>query len=296
MRHPRQGRRAVRAAASGTHRGRQSPSADEIIEARGAGDVLGPPSIGASTVAWYDESLGEALERAASLVPLVEIFSAHNHDLLGSANLRAALACGLRLTVHAPWAGLDLDDPIEERRHATLAVHDRQLERAAAVGAEVYVVHPDGGAPRDACWSAEGARAALSRSFADLVVLQERHGVPVAIENLPDQNKSAFATPGLDLGGLGHALDAGHAALAGSLQAFLRDAGSLRHVHLHDNHGPQDACDRHLPLGRGIVDVPAVVGLARARNVAVVLEMVDEAGVLESLDYLRQEAARRRSR
>lgn len=253
---------------------------DSGVDANGDG-----PVVGASTVAWFDEPLREALARAAALVPLIEVFSAHHHSLLDRGNLKAALACERRLTVHAPWAGLDLGSLDEDDRRATVATHAREIERAAAVGAEVYVVHPDGVGARSDGWAEADARSALARSFEDLLELQQRYRLPVAVENLPDARTSLFTAPGLDLGGLGFTLDAGHAALAGSLEDFLGAAHGLRHVHLHDNHGPHDFVDRHLALGQGVVDIRAVLGAADAAGVSVVLEMIDEAAVAESLTH-----------
>jgi sugar phosphate isomerase/epimerase len=242
--------------------------------------------VGASTVAWFYHPLHEALARAAALVPLVEIFSAHHHSLLEPANLQAALACERRLTVHAPWAGLDLGSLDEDQRRAAVAAHGQEIERAAAIGAEVYVVHPDGVGERAPGWSERAARGALARSFDALLSLQEQHGIAVAIENLPDPRTSLFTAPGLDLRGLGFTLDAGHAAMAGSLGEFLRSVDGMRHIHLHDNHGPRDFVDRHLALGRGVVDVPAVLQTACATGTAVVLELIDEDAVVESLDLV----------
>jgi len=249
----------------------------------GAGATGDAAVVGASTVAWFDDPLQEALVRAAALVPLVEVFSANHHSLLEPANLQAALVCDRRLTVHAPWAGLDLGSLDEDQRRAAIAAHGHEIERAAAIGAEVYVVHPDGVGKRAPGWSERAAYGALARSFDALLGLQEQHGVAVAVENLPDPRTSVFTAPGLDLRGLGFTLDAGHATLAGSLPEFLRSLDGVRHIHLHDNHGPADFVDRHLALGRGVVDVPAVLQAASATGAAVVLELIDEEAIVESL-------------
>ena len=105
---------------------------------------------------------------------------------------------------------------------------------------------------------------------------------------MPFSRHSHFTAPGdLDLKGLGLAFDAGHAALTGTLSAWLADPqANLRHVHLHDNLGRQDG-DRHRPLGTGVVDVAAVLRMARARGATIALELTNEADVLASLEYLR---------
>jgi len=59
-------------------------------------------------------------------------------------------------------------------------------------------------------------------------------------------------------------------------------------VHLHDDRGPADAGDPHLPLGRGIVDAGAVVRKARESGARVILELLDEAAIAESVAYLER--------
>ena len=92
-----------------------------------------------------------------------------------------------------------------------------------------------------------GARSPSSRSY------QRELGVRIVVENLPGVGFSHFGAPGdLDLGELGLILDTGHAAICGTLHDFLREPhAELAHVHLHDNRGPADAGDPHLPLGEG---------------------------------------------
>jgi len=59
-------------------------------------------------------------------------------------------------------------------------------------------------------------------------------------------------------------------------------------VHLHDNRGPADAGDPHLPLGRGVVDAGAVVRKARESGARVILELLDEPAIVESVAYLER--------
>ena len=59
-------------------------------------------------------------------------------------------------------------------------------------------------------------------------------------------------------------------------------------MHLHDDRGPADAGDPHLPLGRGIVDAGAFVRKARESGARVILELLDEAAIAESVAYLER--------
>lgn len=209
-----------------------------------------------------------------------------HHSLLCAANRRAAAASGLRFTVHGPFEDLETGSTSRRRRRAALEEHRRHIEAAAEIGATAYVVHPDFcGRP--------GRRQprvldALAHTVADLERLQHDTGVRIVVENMPGQGCSHFVGPGdLDLGALGFALDAGHAAISGTLLPFLADPSQpVTHVHLHDNRGPVDAHDPHLPLGRGAVDARAVLTRARADGATVILELASEADALESIAYL----------
>ena len=108
------------------------------------------------------------------------------------------------------------------------------------------------------------------------------------MENMPGVGASHFTGPGdLRLGELGFVLDCGHAAISGTLDAFLDDPDTrLAHVHLHSNLGPTDADDPHRPLGEGVVDAAAVLGVARAAEAPVILEHLDEPSALASIAYL----------
>jgi sugar phosphate isomerase/epimerase len=247
-----------------------------------------PPDLGLPTDAWYRLSLAAALERIAKRAELAEIASADDHSLLAAANRRAALASGLLLTVHGPYDDLEPGSPRERDRRRAVQVHRRHLEAAAEIGALTYVVHPDYSGcalPRD-----PRVVAALQRTFAELEELQRELGVRIVVENMPGVGFSHFGAPGdLDLGELGLILDTGHAAICGTLHDFLNEPhAELAHVHLHDNRGPADAGDPHLPLGRGVVDARAVVRKARESGARVILEVLDEAAIVESVTHLQR--------
>ena len=244
-------------------------------------------AFGLSSQIYADLPLGVALERLAPLTDLVEIDSYGLHTVLSRRNRRDAVSSGLRFTVHGPY-GPDIQpgSPDEQLRRTAVAAHRRHLEAGAEIGATLYVVHPDWVDPpgrRDA-----RVVAALQRTIADLEDAQRQTGVRVALENLPGIGSSHFVAPGdLDLGGLGLVLDTGHAAISGTLEAFLREPQArLAHVHLHDNAGPNDGDDPHSPLGQGVVDVAAVLAVARAAGATVILEHLDERTTLASIAYL----------
>ena len=246
-----------------------------------------PADIGISSSAYAELLLPAALERIAELGTAAEIRSFGLHTLLSVRNRREALTAGLPYTVHGPFGYTGIGDVDESARREALDEHRRHIAAAAEVGARLYVAHPD--------WHPEGTPHdpavvdALERSFRELLELQSDTGVEVVIENMPGAGQSRFTHPGdLDLQGLGLILDVGHASISGCLDEWLTDPRArLRHVHLHDNHGAGDNDDPHLPLGRGVVDVHDVLDVARVRRATVILELLSEAAVDESLAFLR---------
>ena len=103
----------------------------------------------------------------------------------------------------------------------------------------------------------------------------------------------ARATPGYTLAvrlppDIGLPTDAWYRLSLGAALARIAERAELAHVHLHDNRGPADAGDPHLPLGRGIVDCGAVLRVARASGATVILELLDERSIAESVAYLER--------
>ena len=227
--------------------------------------MLDRSDIGISTGAYAALPLAEALARIAEIAPSAEVCSWGRHSLLESENARAVTAGGLPFTVHGPFTHDGLGSRLRSKRRAAVDLHRRHLWAAAELGATLYVVHPDL-QRRKRPWSPRVA-ARLERSFAELRALQDELGVTVVVENMPFRGRSHFTAPGdLDLQGLSLAFDVGHAAIAGTLDAWLADPrGTVRHVHLHDNHGLHGH-DLHHSLGTGVVDVAPALGTGSRRR------------------------------
>jgi sugar phosphate isomerase/epimerase len=243
--------------------------------------------IGISTGAYAHLPLAAALARIAEYASLAEICSWGRHSLVEPENARAVATNGLPVTVHGPFTHDALGTRSRHKRQAALDLHRRHLTVAAELGATLYVVHPDM-RPRPRPWNPRIA-ARLQRSFEELRTVQDELGVTVVVENMPFHGRSHFTAPGdLDLQGLGFAFDVGHAAIAGTLLAWLSDPQApICHLHLHDNHGRRSG-DLHYPLGAGVIDVAPALELARAAGATVVLEHTVEADVSASLQHLRE--------
>ena len=184
-----------------------------------------PCSISISTGAYAEFPLAAALVRIAELAPAAEICSWGRHSLLEPGNARAVQTIGLSFSVHGPLTHTGLGSRSETERRAAVEVHRRHLWVAAELGATRYVVHPDL-RERKQVRDAKVVRA-LERSFAELGELQEELGLRILVENMAFNGRSHFVAPNdLDLQGLGVALDVGHAAISGTLTAWLAEAGA----------------------------------------------------------------------
>jgi sugar phosphate isomerase/epimerase len=246
--------------------------------------------IAISTCAYLDLPLAAALQRIAALCDAAEVRCKGPHALETPAGIRAVAGSGLRCSVHAPEE-IDIWSGDHRLREAGIAAHERLLDACAAAGAELYVVHPD--------YSDSGVvpcvetRAALQESFAALHELERFYPVRIVVENMPGPWHSNFVAPDIDMRGLGLALDAGHAQISGTLEAFL-ESSKIVHAHLHDNLG-FGGPDLHLPLGRGCLPRHRLRRVLEGCDGLCVLEHENEADVKVSLGYLdriaRAEAA-----
>jgi sugar phosphate isomerase/epimerase len=155
---------------------------------------------------------------------------------------------------------LPLGSAFESLRRASVDEFKRCLDKFAEIGALWMNIHPDRHTPMH-------DRAFFIRrnieSLVEMVEHAEKVGVGLMIENLPGEfNNAAQLGDLLDpLPKLGLHLDIGHANLmvprSTTEEILDRYGNRLRHVHLHDNRGGN--ADLHLPLGAGVVDVPAAI-------------------------------------
>jgi sugar phosphate isomerase/epimerase len=178
--------------------------------------------------------------------------------LLSSLNLRL-------LDLHAShglersWGALD-----EELRIAGVELVENRIIMAASLSSRVIILHvpeqPPGSIRRTRFWDA------LFRSLDELEPVAARHGVRIAIENMPGDDFSdirrLFARYGPDF--LGLCYDSGHGNIGGTgLDHLEQHRDRLISVHLHDNDGVFDL--HNLPF-TGTVDWPKLAQNLRASS------------------------------
>jgi sugar phosphate isomerase/epimerase len=177
---------------------------------------------------------------------------------------------------------------------------ERSAELAAAVGADVVVVHPP------FRWQKEYAAG-----FVDgIAALEESTGIAFAVENMYPWRASSrrgmeMYLPSWDPSEHPYAnttIDLSHAAIARNdvIEMAERLGDRLRHVHLTDGSG--SAKDEHLVPGRGAMGAEAFLGHLAARGFGghLVLEINTrrcstraerEADLRESLEFAREHFA-----
>ena len=114
-------------------------------------------------------------------------------------------------------------------------------------------------------------------------------GIRLCIENaegfLEVQRKAVHLL--LESPAFGLTLDIGHDHCAGGVdrELVLARKDRLCHMHMHDALLPNSD---HRPLGEGELDIPRFLELAESVNATVVLEVKTEAGLRESLRWLKK--------
>ena len=174
--------------------------------------------------------------------------------LPGAGEVRAlARRYGVELTVHLPFADLNLASLFPKSYRVALERTRDGLAFAEGVGARVAVLHT-GSVPARHPLVLEAAWARMEEALSTLRPLP----VPVAVENLALDERDLVQGPD-ELGRLldrfpeyGFCLDFSHAFVEGGearVAAYLDRLGDrLLHLHLNDTPGDRD---RHLPVGEG---------------------------------------------
>jgi sugar phosphate isomerase/epimerase len=206
--------------------------------------------VGLSTASVYPESSAHAFGYAASIgYDAVEV-------MVGIDSLSQQTSAILQLSEHHQMPVCAVHSPcllFTQRVWGTepWGKLERSAEMAAAVGAEVVVVHPPFRWQRD-----------YAAGFVDgIAALEESTGIAFAVENMYPWRASSrrgmeMYLPGWDPSSESYAnttIDLSHAAIAKSdpVEMATRLGERLRHIHLTDGTG--SAKDEHLVPGRGSI-------------------------------------------
>lgn len=162
---------------------------------------------------------------------------------------------GLSITVHAPYADLNLstlNHPIwrESIRQVCtcIEVASRWTDR---VTLHPGYLSPVGKMMPEAAWKQQ------KKALTEIGRTAGEHSVLACLENMIGIREFLCRMPEELLGmvegidGIGITIDIGHANTVGKVQEFLPFLKRASHLHVHDNHG---VSDEHLGLGKGTID------------------------------------------
>jgi sugar phosphate isomerase/epimerase len=199
---------------------------------------------------------------------------------------------GLKYSVHAPFADINIASPSKLILKATLKRLKQSIENARALNAYRWIFHP-------------GLKTGVSMFYPSMDWLQNLkttrillkigsdYGVKMAIENVPEpypflmKSVEDFTKFYDEIDeDVGLVLDIGHANINGEIELFLTTfADKIVHIHAHDNNGKSD---EHLGIGYGNVNWKHTASLLRqiSYDKVVIIESVEH--IEESKRKLRQ--------
>jgi sugar phosphate isomerase/epimerase len=255
------------------------------------------PKIGVSMLYCLSEPFSKMLKRLAKVdVQLVEVMDEGLHELSKKrvAKLNAiAKSKGIRYTVHAPFADINIASPSKPMLNASIKRLEQSMAYANALNALLWVFHPGVKTGISMFYPGEDWKQNIE-GIRELHKTAEEYGLNVAIENLPEKYGFLMKQPEdfqkfykeTGLNDVGIALDVGHANLEGQTESFLRKLpDKIVHMHVSDNMGEND---QHLGVGYGKINWQRFAETLReiAYDKTVMIESVEH--VEESLQKLKQ--------
>lgn len=257
---------------------------------------MASPIIGLSTLyklgGKLKDAVVEAVNHGLSVVEIVDDgLHALNKRHISKLN-ELSESYNMHFSVHAPFADINVASPSPSLLNAMIRRLEKSLENAAALNAEVWILHPglESGISMfypGKSWS-QNCRSInlLGRRACDL-------GVNIAVENLPEPYpfilksvehfRKFYEEIEVDVG---LALDLGHANINGQIASFIElFADKIAHIHAHDNRGK---VDEHLGIGCGTIDWAATVQLLKKIGFKKTIIVESITHVSESLEYLRK--------
>ena len=245
--------------------------------------------IGASTLAGIEYDLENTLEFIESLgldyAELVHQYPSENIDteLLESFNLK--------YSIHSPFMDVNIAALQEKSRLNSIEQIKSSVDLANKINADAVVVHP-GLAPFLANkYFLDTVYKFADESIKEIGDYSKDSGVMTTIENMPgfdgmlyqNMNDLNELLTSLDMS---MTLDVGHANHVGyAPDGMIFD--SIKHVHMHDNFGDDDA---HLAFGEGSIDLKHIVNALEEKNYdgIYIIEVNDYDSIKNSYEYMKK--------
>ena len=196
---------------------------------------------------------------------------------------------GLKYTVHAPFAGVNIALSSKPLLNATLKRLKESILYAAALDCQIWVFHPGMRTGISSFYPGEDWRRNME-SVRLLFHFAGDNGVNAVLENAMDP----FVMRGVEDfkrfyaevdEPVGLVLDTGHANITGELQGFLTELpDKIAHVHVHDNFGKGD---QHLGIGYGNIDWKKTTDLLKKASYGGIVMVESVEHVQESVERMK---------
>jgi sugar phosphate isomerase/epimerase len=192
---------------------------------------------------------------------------------------------GLKYSVHAPFADINIASPSKPMLKAMLKRLEKSISYASDLNAFVWVFHPGLETGVSMFYPGMGWLQNLKTARLLLKIASD-YGVKIAIENVPEpypflmKSVEDFTKFYDEINeDIGLAFDVGHANLNGQTERFLTIlAGKIVHIHAHDNQGKSD---QHLGIGYGNIDWKKVANLLKRIS-------YDKLVIIESFEHIEE--------
>lgn len=198
----------------------------------------------------------------------------------------------LKLTLHSPFADINIASPNPVLRKAVLKLHKKSIVHAHQLDCQIWVFHPGLKTGVSYFYPEKDWQLNLE-SVKNLLRFSREYNVTIAIENVPEpfpflmKSVDDFSRFYEEIGEpVGLTLDIGHANLNNQIQDFIKHfSDRIVHIHVSDNDGTSDA---HLGIGYGNIDWERIARLIKelGYNNTIILESVEH--LEESLRNLRR--------
>lgn len=245
--------------------------------------------IGASTLAGITNKLEENLEFIENLgLDYAEIVHQYPHDKF---DIEILESFNLKYSVHSPFMDVNIAALQEKSRINSIEQIKESINLANEINAEAVVVHPGLASFLANKYYLDTVYEYANASIKELGDYGKDLGVLVTIENMPtfdgmlykDINDLHELLVSLDMY---MTLDVGHANHVGyAPDEMIFD--SIKHVHMHDNFGDDDA---HLAFGEGSIDLKGIINRLEEKNYdgIYIIEVNDEDSIKKSYGYIKE--------
>jgi sugar phosphate isomerase/epimerase len=191
---------------------------------------------------------------------------------------------GLKYTVHAPFADINIASPSKPLLNTMLKRLKKSILYASALNCQNWVFHPGLKTGISMFYPSKEWTRNLKTSRL-LFKFANAHSVEAAIENVPEpfpfimksvEDFERFYSEVNE--NIGLVFDIGHANINKQIELFLTTfAHKIVHMHAHDNYGKSD---QHLGIGHGNVNWKKVAKLLRRIS-------YDKTVIIESVEHIK---------